>query len=127
MLACPIRLISSRVLAPDAAAKWFPACPRSWRCRSADTPPPSLAEQCRPTQEYLRPVASLPGVSIRTHQTTLYASQYRFDGCMLVNNHTAAMQHRPLCCTYKRVPAGRLFGFYDRAFERVWATGQPLA
>lgn len=54
------------------------------RLRSRDEQLPSLPERCRSTQEYLRPVADLPGVSIRTHQTTLYASQYRFDGSMLV-------------------------------------------
>ena len=32
MLACPIRCISSRVLAPDAAAKWLPVWRRSCRC-----------------------------------------------------------------------------------------------
>ena len=33
-------------------------------------------------------MARLPGVQVRTHQTTLYASQFRFDDSMLVNNHT---------------------------------------
>jgi hypothetical protein len=33
----PMRRINSRVLAPDAAAKWFPVCRRSWKCRSAGT------------------------------------------------------------------------------------------
>jgi transcriptional regulator with XRE-family HTH domain len=97
------------------------------RLRSQDEGLPSLIQRCQSTQEYLRPVADLPGVSIRTHQTTLYASQYRFDGSMLVNPHTygsyaaqAPMLH------LQRVPGGRLFDFYGRAFERVWATGEPL-
>ncbi len=27
----------------------------------------------------------------------------------------------------ERVPGGQLFNFYGRAFERVWATGEPVA
>jgi hypothetical protein len=32
MLACPIRAMSSRVDAPEPAAKWLPVCRRSWKC-----------------------------------------------------------------------------------------------
>lgn len=98
------------------------------RVRSKDENLPSLPERCRSTQEYLRPVAELPGVSIRTHQTTLYASQYRFDGSMLVNPHTyGSYAAQAPVLHLQRVPGGRLFDFYDRAFERVWATGERLA
>ena len=27
----------------------------------------------------------------------------------------------------RRVPGGQLFNFYGRAFERVWATAEPVA
>lgn len=98
------------------------------RLRSRDEQLPSLPERCQSTQEYLRPVADLPGVSIRTHQTTLYASQYRFDGSMLVNPHTyGSYAAQAPALHLQRVPGGRLFDFYSRAFERVWATGEPLA
>ena len=40
-LAWPMRPINSRVLAPDAAAKWFPVCRRSWKWRSAGTRSPA--------------------------------------------------------------------------------------
>lgn len=97
------------------------------RLRSRDEGLPSLPERCRSTQEYLRPVADLPGVSVRTHQTTLYASQYRFDGSMLVNSHTfGSYAAQAPVLHLQRVPGGRLFDFYGRAFERVWATGEPL-
>ena len=98
------------------------------RLRSRDEGLPALIDRCRSTQEYLSPVAHLPGVHVRTHETTLYASLYRFDESMLVNNHAygsyaaqAPMLH------LRRVPGGRLFDFYGRSFERVWATGQPVA
>lgn len=98
------------------------------RLRSRDEGLPSLPERCQSTQEYLRPVAELPGVSIRTHQTTLYASQYRFGDSMLVNPHTyASYAAQAPVLHIQQVPGGRLFEFYDRAFERVWATGEPLA
>ena len=48
---------------------------------------PALADRCQSTLEYLSEVTDAPGVAIRTHQTVLYASEYRFDDSMLVNNH----------------------------------------
>ena len=82
----------------------------------------------RSTLEYLAGVAALPGVQIRTHQTTLYASQYRFDDSMLVNNHAYGSwaAHSPML-HLRRVPGGQLFDHYDPAFDRVWATGEPVA
>jgi transcriptional regulator with XRE-family HTH domain len=97
------------------------------RLRSKDEGLPSLPERCRSSQEYLRHVADLPGVHIRIHQTTLYASQYRFDESMLVNSHTyGSYAAQAPVLHLRRVPGGRLFNYYDRAFERVWATGEPL-
>ncbi len=97
------------------------------RLRSKDERLPSLPERCQSSQEYLSRVAHLPGVHIRTHETTLYASQYRFDESMLVNNHTyGSYAAQAPVLHLRRVPGGRLFDFYDRAFERVWATGESL-
>lgn len=89
---------------------------------------PALAERCRSSLQYLAEVTTLPGVAIRTHQTTLYASQFRFDDSLLVNSHSygewaarSPVQH------LRRVPGGQLFAYYDRAFDRVWATGADVA
>lgn len=89
---------------------------------------PALAERCRSTLQYLAEVTGLPGVHLRTHQTTLYASQFRFDDSMLVNSHTygewaarSPVQH------LRRVPGGQLFAYYENAFDRVWATGSDVA
>jgi len=87
----------------------------------------SLVDRCRSTLEYLADVADLPGVQVRTHDTTLYASQYRFDESMLINNHTyGAYAARSPVMHLRRVPGGQLFDYYQRAFERVWAVGDPL-
>lgn len=98
------------------------------RVRSREEGLPSLIERTRSTLEYLAGVAALPRVQIRTHQTTLYASQYRFDDSMLVNNHAYGSwaANSPML-HLQRVPGGRLFAQYDAAFDRVWATGEPVA
>lgn len=98
------------------------------RTRAREEGLPSLIERTRSTLEYLADVVPLPGVQIRTHQTTLYASQYRFDGSMLVNNHAYGSwaANSPML-HLQRVPGGRLFAHYDAAFDRVWATAEPVA
>jgi hypothetical protein len=73
-------------------------------------------------------LAGVSGVQIRTHQTTLYVSIFRFDDSMLINNHTygSAASHAPVM-HLRRVPGGQLFDFYARSVDRVWATGEPVA
>lgn len=98
------------------------------RLRSHEEGLPSLIDRARSTLEYLGEVASLPGVQIRLHQTTLYASQYRFDDSMLINNHTyGSWAARSPVMHLRRVPGGQLFDYYSRGFERVWATGESVA
>ena len=88
---------------------------------------PALIERTRSTVEYLAEVADLPGVHLRLHQTTLYASVFRFDDSMLVNNHTyASWAARSPVLHLRKVPGGQLFDYYARAFDRVWATGEPV-
>lgn len=71
---------------------------------------PTLPERCRSTLEYLTDVSGLDGVQIRTHQTTLYASQFRFDDAMLVNNHTyGSWAARSPVHHLRKVPGGLLF------------------
>ena len=97
------------------------------RNRARDEGLPALIDRTRSTLEYLAGVARLPGVQLRTHQTTLYASQFRFDDSMLVNNHTyGSWAAQSPVLHLRRVPGGQLFSYYDRAFERVWATGEPV-
>lgn len=67
------------------------------------------------------------GVSVRTHETTLYNSLYRFDDQVLVNLHAYGWQapHSPVL-HLRRIPGGRLFDHYLTSFDRVWDTGQDL-
>lgn len=88
---------------------------------------PGLVNRCRSSLEYLADVLELPGVQIRLHGTVLYASQYRFDDSALINNHTYGSQAgRSPVLHLQKVLGGQLFDYYQHAFERVWATGEPV-
>jgi hypothetical protein len=73
-------------------------------------------------RRYLRDVAALPGVEIRTHSTTLYNSLFRFDQDLMVNGHAYGepAAHSPVL-HLRRVPGGRMWDHYMRSFETVWA------
>jgi transcriptional regulator with XRE-family HTH domain len=88
----------------------------------------TLPERCVSTLEYLAGVRGLTGVAIRTHGTTLYASQFRFDDTLLVNTHTyGSWAARSPVQQYHRVPGGRLFDYYAAGFDRVWDVATPVA
>ncbi len=77
-------------------------------------------------RRYLRHVATLPGVEIRTHDTTLYNSLFRFDQDLMVNGHAYGEPagHSPVL-HLRRVPGGRVWDHYMRSFETVWAGAEP--
>lgn len=77
-------------------------------------------------RRYLREVAGLPGVEVRTHSTTLYNSLFRFDQDLMVNGHAygAPAGHSPVL-HLRRVPGGRMWDHYMRSFEEVWNAGKP--
>ena len=77
--------------------------------------------------DVLRPTLGTPGVEVRTHETTLYNSIYRFDEHLLVNTHVYGSQapQNPVM-HLRRVPGGRLFDHYMQSFDRVWATGTDV-
>ena len=79
-------------------------------------------------RRYLREVADLPGVEIRTHRTTLYNSLFRFDQDLLVNGHAygAPAGHSPVL-HLRRVPGGRTWDHYMRSFDAVWQEAKPGA
>jgi hypothetical protein len=81
-----------------------------------------LPERCRTTAHYLDQVSRSPGVSVRLHATTLYASHYRFDDVVLVNDHAFGVWacQSPVY-QLRRAMNGHLFDFYVAAFNRVWA------
>lgn len=89
---------------------------------------PTLPARTASTLDYLRDVRTLPGVEIRVHDVPLYASIYRFDDDMLVNPHTHGIgaKDSPVF-HYERVGSGGLFGYYEKAFDRVWETARSPA
>lgn len=80
-----------------------------------------LAARCRLTWTYFAPVLDEPGVQIREHGTTLYASLFRFDDTLLANPHAygSAAGHSPVM-HLNRIPGGRVFDHYMESFQRVW-------
>lgn len=95
--------------------------------RGRDERKDSLPHRCAATIEYLREVSEVPGLEVRTHQTTLYASIYRFDDAMYVNPHSFGLwaAESPVLHLRKLSPAN-LFTYYAAAYERVWETGAPV-
>lgn len=85
-----------------------------------------LAARIRLSLASLREAAGVPGVEIRQHSTILYNSIYRFDEDMLVNIHVygAPAGQNPVM-HLRRVPGGRLFDHFLRAFDRVWDEATP--
>lgn len=86
-----------------------------------------LAQRCRLTWIYLRPLLDLPGVEARQHGSTLYASLFRFDREVFVNHHLFGSPANHSSVTrIGRVEGGRLFDHAMASYERVWgrrATG----
>jgi transcriptional regulator with XRE-family HTH domain len=79
-------------------------------------------------RRYLRDVADLPGVEVRTHATTLYNSLFRFDQDLLVNGHAyGAPAGQSPVLHLRRVPGGRMWDHYMRSFEEVWKGAKPAS
>ena len=94
------------------------------RTRALEEQLPWLPDRCRTTAQYLGQVSCLPSVSIRLHGTTLYASMFRFDDTVLVNQHTfAAWACSSPVYKISRARSGYLFDYYSAAFDRVWHAG----
>lgn len=77
------------------------------------------------TWNYLRPLLSVPGIQARRHDTTLYASIFRFDDTVLANVHSYGIpaSHSPVL-HLNRIPGGRIFNHYLDSFDRVWASAE---
>lgn len=77
---------------------------------------------------YYEPIVDIPGVEIRLHDTTLYASIFRGDDAVLVNTHVygSAAAHNPVL-HLRRIPGGRVVDHYLTSFDRVWANATQTA
>ncbi|MGN6331824.1 MAG: XRE family transcriptional regulator [Motilibacteraceae bacterium] len=79
------------------------------------------------TLAYLAP-AIAHGVDVRLHETTLYASLYRFDDDLLANPHAyGEPASRSPVLHLRRTPGGHLFQHYLGSLDRVWSTARPVA
>jgi hypothetical protein len=70
---------------------------------------------------HFQPIGDLPGIEVRTHETVLYNSIYRFDDEMLVNPHVYGKiaSHSP-AIHLRRLSAGNFFTTYLDSFDDVW-------
>jgi transcriptional regulator with XRE-family HTH domain len=81
-----------------------------------------IAHRVTLSLRYFEPILAEPGVELRLHDTTLYASLYRGDETLLVNVHMygAPAAQSPVL-HLQRVPGGRVVDQYLTSFDRVWA------
>ena len=86
-----------------------------------------LAHRVLLSLRYYEPSAPTPGMEMRLHNTTLYASIFRADDVMLVNTHVygSTAAHNPVL-HLRRVPGGRVTDHYQASFDTVWATATPM-
>ncbi|QGN34503.1 hypothetical protein [Microlunatus sp. Gsoil 973] len=78
-----------------------------------------LPERCRTTETYLARDLG-PNVCVRTHSTTLYASEFRFDDTLLINTHAYGVWASESPVLRLDCAESPLFQFYADAFDRVW-------
>ncbi|WP_433530613.1 XRE family transcriptional regulator [Micromonospora sp. CA-263727] len=85
-----------------------------------------LAHRVLLSLRYYEPILTIPGVQLRLHDTTLYASIFRADETMLVNTHVygSTAAHNPVL-HLRRVPGGRVVDHYLTSFDRVWNQAKP--
>ncbi|WP_307937255.1 DUF5919 domain-containing protein, partial [Salinispora arenicola] len=87
-----------------------------------------LAHRVLLSLRYYEPILAIPGVQVRLHDTTLYASIFRVDETMLVNTHVygSTAAHNPVL-HLRRVPGGRVVDHYLASFDRVWTQAKPTS
>ncbi|MET8829591.1 helix-turn-helix transcriptional regulator [Streptomyces sp. NPDC004610] len=88
----------------------------------------TLAAKIRASLTYYRPLLGEAGCALRLHDTTLYASLFRYDDNLLVNPH---IWGRPASANpllhLKRADFTGWFDAYARSFGAVWAAARPWA
>lgn len=85
-----------------------------------------MAARTRLTLGLIGPIVGHPGIEVRLHATTLYASLYRADDLLLANTHVLGSPalHSPVL-HLQRIPGGQMFDHYTASFERAWAIARP--
>ncbi|MEU9080804.1 helix-turn-helix transcriptional regulator [Streptomyces sp. NPDC048357] len=86
-----------------------------------------IESRCHLALLHYRPLASVPGIELRTHGTTLYNSLYRADDQVLVNAHVWGVNaYGAPVWHLRRHDAGGLFDTYADSFKAVWETALPV-
>ncbi|MDQ0986054.1 XRE family transcriptional regulator [Streptomyces sp. V2I9] len=86
-----------------------------------------IESRCRLALMHYRPLATVPGIDIRTHGTTLYNSLYRADDEILVNAHIWGVNAYAAPVWHLRsTGSGGMFGTYADSFETVWNSARPV-
>jgi transcriptional regulator with XRE-family HTH domain len=87
----------------------------------------ALSAKIRNSVVLLEPLVDA-AVEVRRHDTVLYASIFRADDEMLVNQHAFGVgaAHSPVLHLRRRTE-GQLFDTYAASFERVWERGSALS
>ncbi|MER7518835.1 XRE family transcriptional regulator [Streptomyces sp. NPDC126499] len=84
-----------------------------------------IESRCRLALMHYRPLLRVPGVELRTHETTLYNSLYRADDQMLVNAHVWGVNaYGAPVWHLRRHGNGGMFDTYTESFTAVWETAQ---
>ncbi|MGW6859567.1 helix-turn-helix domain-containing protein [Streptomyces xanthophaeus] len=86
-----------------------------------------IESRCRLALLHYRPLATVSGIELRTHGTTLYNSLYRADDQMLVNAHAWGVNaYRAPVWHLRRHDSGGMFDTYADSFGAVWETARPV-
>lgn len=86
----------------------------------------TLAAKIRASLTYYRPLLPEPGCDVRLHDTTLYASLFRYDDDLLVNPHVWGQPASANPVLHiKRADATGWFDSYAQSFETIWAGARP--
>lgn len=86
----------------------------------------TLTHKVRASLTYYRDLVDAPGCEIRLHNTTVYASLFRFDDVMMANPHVwgSPASANPLL-QLRRIEGSTWFDGYLRSYNEVWETALP--
>ncbi|MFJ6746958.1 helix-turn-helix domain-containing protein [Streptomyces sp. NPDC091266] len=84
-----------------------------------------IESRCRLALMHYRPLFGVPGIEIRTHETTLYNSIYRADDQLLANAHVWGVNaYGAPVWHLRRNGDGGIFDTYAQSFDAVWNTAK---
>jgi transcriptional regulator with XRE-family HTH domain len=86
----------------------------------------TLAAKIRSALTYYRSLTEVDGCEVRLHNTTLYASLFRYDDEILVNPHAFGEPASANPTLHlRRLDGGTIADHYIDSFARVWDTALP--